>query len=57
MIYLDCIVNWFYAPDMGGYFWSFVLVDLGEFVVFRIEPRKRGVAEIFCNQSQIQKKS
>lgn len=25
MIY-DWILDWFYTPDMGGYFWAFVLL-------------------------------
>ena len=51
------MVDWFYAPDMGGRFWAFVLVDLGEFMVFPIKPRKGGAAEIFRNPSQNSKEN
>lgn len=51
MIY-DWIVDLFYAPDLGGHFWAFVLVDLRCFVVFPIEPRKGGATDILRDLSQ-----
>ena len=51
-------VDWFYAPDMGGHFWAFVFFDVGvRIVVFPIEPRKGGAAEIFRKPIRIRKKS
>ena len=41
------VLDWFYAPDMGGHFWAFVFFVSERVVVVPIEPRKGGAAEIF----------
>ena len=43
------VLDWFYAPNMGGHVWAFVFFVSKRVVVVPIEPRKGGAVEIFCD--------